>query len=60
MEELTLAEYRAQIKLKYRDPRNIPVIKNGSYKARANAARNQGSGQGKGPRRRSYFTHIVQ
>lgn len=59
MEELTLSEYRAQIKFKYRDPRNNSVIKNGSYKARANAARGQGKKQGTGPRRRAYFTHIA-
>lgn len=58
-EELTLSEYRKQIKFKYRDPRNVPVTKNGTYKARANAARGANSKQGKGIRRRSYYTHIV-
>ena len=52
-------ENRARLKFKYRDPANVPVVKNGAYKGRANAARTKQGVQGNGHRRRSYFTHIV-
>lgn len=47
-----------ELKFKFRDPNNIPVRKNGSYKQRTNPAKKGTSGQGTGHRRRSYFTHI--
>lgn len=49
---------RARLKYKYRNPANVPVVKNGQYKQRSNPARAAQSGQGTGHRRRSYFTHM--